>query len=438
MMAWMGIVLRCIGMAGNFVVFRFLFDCPFRSERAKGGALMSVLFVSAIPAIFPNSEAAALTTYLLTYLLLFFTLRDVKVGLVLTYDMAKASIYSFFSGIITAVWQVDVGTGLGWTQMAMVRNIVVLFSFILVARFLRGKRAIIHETLLTIPLWMYLLFTAILAIPTYSYYSTAEEDVLKMEGIMAVVDGLTGIVFTVIIAMSIWLYFQRKELRTQTELKDRCIQEQTGQYRLLHDKQQELRKFRHDSSAHLHAIASLAENAGDQQVAAYVARLIGRQEEVKHLATGNIIGDAVVNQYYGRGLEDDIEIQLMGQFAEDLGVEETDLCVILTNVISNAYEAAAKCTEHRKVMISLSAFRETQFICVQNPTVEPPVIVSGQMKVGHTSKAKKENHGLGLRNILDAVGRTGGTIQWKTEELEGQICVSTEIQLPTHPDNVKK
>lgn len=352
--------------------------------------------------------------------------------------MAKASIYSFFMGIITAVWQVDVRTGEGWTQATLACNTLILVLFLLLAWLLREKRQVIHQTLLQIPLWMYLIFTAILFIPTFSYYSTAEEDALKMEGILTIVDGLTGMVFTVVIALSIWLYFQRKELQMQTELKDRCIEEQTGQYHLLHDKQQELRQFRHDSSAHLYAIASLAEEAGDQRVLFYVAELMGRQEVIKHLATGNIIGDAVMNQYYGKGLKDGIEIQLMGQFAETFDVPETDLCVILTNGIANAYEATEKCKQDRKISVSFSRFREEQFICVQNPVAERPLIEAGQMKVDHTSKSEKENHGLGIRNIMDAVARVGEMVQRRIEGGEEQEYVFTEIQLPIHPDNVKK
>ena len=54
-----------------------------------------------------------------------------------------------------------------------------------------------------------------------------------------------------------------------------------------------------------------------------------------------------------------------------------------------------------------------------------------------TSKADKENHGLGVRNILDAVKHAGGQVQWNLEEQDGQIDVFTEIQLPIHPDTVK-
>ena len=259
----------------------------------------------------------------------------------------------------------------------------------------------------------------------------------KVNGISTFLDGLTGMILAITIALGVWLYFQRKELRTQVELNERCIKEQTGQYHLLYEKQQELRRFRHDSSAHLQAIASIAEGAGDQRVLSYVSELMGQQAEMKHLATGNLIGDAVVNAYYSKGLRDGIHVELVGQFSESFDISETALCVIFTNVIANAYEAALRCKEDRSVRISFTNFRDHQFIRVQNPTSERPVIEDGIIQLGQTTKADKENHGLGVRNILDAVKHAGGQVQWNLEEQDGQIDVFTEIQLPIHPDTVK-
>ena len=151
------------------------------------------------------------------------------------------------------------------------------------------------------------------------------------------IDGLSGIAMSVIMILGVYMYFQRSELQMQTDLKERCIKEQAAQYHLLYEKQQALKHFRHDSSAHLNIIASLAKEAGDNRVADYVSELIAREEDTRHLATGNIIGDAIVNQYYCKGIKDGVEVLLMGQFAENFKTSETDLCVILSNVISNAY-----------------------------------------------------------------------------------------------------
>ncbi len=437
-MIWMGIALRCLLLLFNFVMFRYVLGYEIREKACWPLAALTAAAAVLLPVIFPNNEWANFWMWLSAYFILFILFKKIQIGIVLMYGSVKSSVNSFFMGILTAVLRFNREVMLDWYRATLVCNALILLFFILLAILLRKKREKIHAALLNIPFWTYLIFTVILTIPTFSYYSTAEEDVLKVEGILTIVDGLTGMILTITIALGVWLYFQRKELRTQVELNERCIKEQTGQYHLLYEKQQELRRFRHDSSAHLQAIASIAKDAGDQRVLSYVSELMGQQAGMKHLATGNLIGDAVVNAYYSKGLRDGIHVELVGQFAENFNVSETALCVIFTNVIANAYEAALKCEKNRSVRISFTNFRDNQFIRVQNPTSERPVIEDGIIQPGQTTKADKENHGLGVRNILDAVKHAGGRVQWNLEEQDGQIDVFTEIQLPIHPDTVKK
>lgn len=435
-MIWMGIALRCLLLLFNFVMFRYVLGYEIREKACWPLVALTAAAAVLLPVIFPNNEWANFWMWLSAYFILFILFKKIQIGIVLMYGSVKSSVNSCFMGMITAVLRFNREVMIDWYRATLICNALILLFFILLAILLRKKREKIHTALLNIPFWTYLIFTVILTIPTFSYYSTAEEDVLKVEGILTIVDGLTGMILAITIALGVCLYFQRKELRTQVELNERCIKEQTGQYHLLYEKQQELRRFRHDSSAHLQAIASIAKDAGDQRVLSYVSELMGQQVEMKHLATGNLIGDAVVNAYYSKGLRDGIHVELVGQFAEDFDISETALCVIFTNVIANAYEAALKCEKNRSVRISFTNFRDNQFIRVQNPTSERPVIEDGIIQLGQTTKADKENHGLGVRNILDAVKHAGGQVQWNLEEQDGQIDVFTEIQLPIHPDTV--
>ena len=436
-MIWMGIALRCLLLLFNFVMFRYVLGYEIREKACWPLVALTAAAAVLLPVIFPNNEWANFWMWLSAYFILFILFKKIQIGIVLMYGSVKSSVNSCFMGMITAVLRFNREVMIDWYRATLICNALILLFFILLAILLRKKREKIHTALLNIPFWTYLIFTVILTIPTFSYYSTAEEDVLKVEGILTIVDGLTGMILAITIALGVWLYFQRKELRTQVELNERCIKEQTGQYHLLYEKQQELRRFRHDSSAHLQAIASIAKDAGDQRVLSYVSELMGQQAEMKHLATGNLIGDAVVNAYYSKGLRDGIHVELVGQFSESFDISETALCVIFTNVIANAYEAALRCKENRSIRISFTNFRDHQFIRVQNPTSEKPVIEDGIIQLGQTTKADKENHGLGVRNILDAVKHAGGQVQWNLEEQDGQIDVFTEIQLPIHPDTVK-
>ena len=83
-------------------------------------------------------------------------------------------------GMITAVLRFNREVMIDWYRATLICNALILLFFILLAILLRKKREKIHTALLNIPFWTYLIFTVILTIPTFSYYSTAEEDALKV------------------------------------------------------------------------------------------------------------------------------------------------------------------------------------------------------------------------------------------------------------------
>ncbi len=436
-MIWMGIALRCLLLLFNFVMFRYVLGYEIREKACWPLVALTAAAAVLLPVIFPNWFSVITAVQILSWVNLFLLFAHLRIGVVLTYNVIRAHICNCFMGSISIALAIDVRVTEEWYRATLLCNFLMLIFYILLAILFRKKVGTIQKTLRKIPLRLYLIFVVTLELPGLGYYSTAEKNAWKVNGISTFLDGLTGMILAITIALGVWLYFQRKELRTQVELNERCIKEQTGQYHLLYEKQQELRRFRHDSSAHLQAIASIAEGAGDQRVLSYVSELMGQQAEMKHLATGNLIGDAVVNAYYSKGLRDGIHVELVGQFSESFDISETALCVIFTNVIANAYEAALRCKENRSIRISFTNFRDHQFIRVQNPTSERPIIEDGIIQLGQTTKADKENHGLGVRNILDAVKHAGGQVQWNLEEQDGQIDVFTEIQLPIHPDTVK-
>ena len=201
-------------------------------------------------------------------------------------------------GLLTAMVAFPVREIEGWYKASLVNHCILFLIFVAAAFFLKDYRESVQNRLKQIPLRYYLLMSVALCFPLYTYYtsSTLEQDVLRMEGILTIVDGIIGLMLTGLIVLIVMLYFKEKELKRKTELNERCIEEQAEQYRLLNEKQLEMKKFRHDSKAHLSAIYALSEEGVAVRIREYVSQLIEVEEELKHFDTGSIIGDAVVNQ----------------------------------------------------------------------------------------------------------------------------------------------
>lgn len=269
-----------------------------------------------------------------------------------------------------------------------------------------------------------------LVLPQMGFWQSAIGYPFYIQNIAAktVFNALLFLCLIAVCVMCIMLYRQRSALKRQIVFNQRCIREQTEQYVFLRNTQQELRKFRHDNIAHLSTIQYMAQSGEDDKISAYVTELLNSQEIVKYYDTGNIIGDAVINQYYRMCRDAGIEAVVAGRLVEGIQVTETDLCVILTNIIANAYEAALA-AEKKLLRIELSNFQSKQFIRVANTAKDHVDIKDGELSIKRSSKAERDSHGFGIQNIKEAVHRAGGSVKWyKGTESDVQLIVA-EVEL---------
>ena len=95
-------------------------------------------------------------------------------------------------------------------------------------------------------------------------------------------------------------------------------------------------------------------------------------------------------------------------------ISETDLCIILTNLVGNAYEAAALCDKERYVRIEIAQLGEESIhITIVNSVKEKPVLLEGRME---TTKEDRDSHGLGIVSAKKALGKYGGELIYEVEE----------------------
>jgi len=209
-------------------------------------------------------------------------------------------------------------------------------------------------------------------------------------------------------------------------LNEKCIEEQTEQYRQMSSRDEQLRKFRHDYNSHILSLQVLSEQDENEKLRQYIRDLGEIHVNSKQISTGNIIGDAILNQYDELCDESRISFLVKGCFPEDFQIPETDLCVILSNGVKNAYEAAVRCEEgKRSVSVEISTHGRLLFLTVINSALEPPVLIDG-MPV--TSKDDKVNHGLGTKNLRETVEKHGGKVKWETDS-DGHVITRMNFHL---------
>ena len=294
---------------------------------------------------------------------------------------------------------------------------------------LRSKRLKLHRAAEQVKPWAFIPFILCKPILIYDeHYSSGDiSDTMALMtfGSDLIRDSVIGFVFLAFFLVCLVLISQRKELRRMVLFNERCIREQTEQYQLQGRTDMELRKFRHDYREHFAVIQRLSEEDEALRVLNYLNDIEVMNESLHFVSTNNIIGDAIINRYEHMCREEGIALTVDGKFPEHMQIAETDLCIILSNGLKNAYEAARKCgSDQRNIMISIENDGEHfLFVVIRNSCRESLELKDG---IPVTKKEDKKNHGLGSQNMAEAAQRSGGSVNWREEE--GQVI--TEIMLP--------
>ena len=420
----MGVLARCLYAIGDIALYRGVLGYEFSESALRNvcGGLFLVGFLGAM-AVLPGAEYIEWVMYGMLWLGMMLLFKKLQFGLVVFVFFARMTLSNLMDNM---VWYFK-GEDSLWGNIDVIiimHSLIALFIILVLIIFNRKKRYLSRETITNnrYTIWLGVIVMFVAASSYYWSGNISEELIQEIANKMRIKDSLIGIALVCIFAVTMISNERQKKLTEQITINNRCIREQTEQYRILNEKQKELRAFRHDIKGHILAMRRMAAQGSSQELAAYLEKWAGLQEETFYISSNNIIGDAIFNFYYDKGCREGIEVKVMGKFLQDMDVAETDLCIVLTNTVSNAYEAALKCGKGSIVTIELSQLCGKAMIVITNPVKEEPKIQGGIMS---TTKADKELHGLGISNTMKALEKYDGQITWekKGDEIVTKIVI---------------
>lgn len=286
----------------------------------------------------------------------------------------------------------------------------------------RKKREDIYRSLEKLNSLVLLPFVLVYPLFYYGRWASGEIEYLAeiRRGKNQINDGIVFCTFLTVAVMVCILISQKREIQKMLRQNEKCLREQAEQYKLLSIRDRELRKFRHDYNGHIAALQKLVEEADRQTISRYIKNLSTIKENLNFIRSNNIICDAILNQYTALCRDAQISLIVKGRLPDHLLILETDLCVIFSNAVKNAYEAARKCeSEQRTLQIEFSRIGSFASVRISNPTVEKPVIKEGLFS---TTKKDRENHGFGIENMMEAAKRSGSEVNW--EYKDGRVITS--------------
>lgn len=194
----------------------------------------------------------------------------------------------------------------------------------------------------------------------------------------------------------------------QNRLKEEIIDTQQKYVQLLYEKDQEIRRFRHDIASQLGCLSIFLENGDLTSAQRHLTNM--EKEFEKTVAAkfhiGNEVLDVILNQMYVKAQGKNINLSVDGVITDFKEINTYDLCTIFSNALLNAIEACDVVENVEKnIRVTLVEHGNTLLCRFSNPATQE---MYNATKESRTTKRDDKNHGFGVRNIYSAVENNGG------------------------------
>lgn len=217
---------------------------------------------------------------------------------------------------------------------------------------------------------------------------------------------LLAVLLFVMIKTAIKNYSEKKLESYQNDLLQKHYNEVENMYR-------QMRGWRHDYRNHIATMKIHLEQGNYELLGNYLNELNKDLTTVDTvLKTGNVMVDAILNSKISLAQSKNIKVDATAAVPEKIRVSDTDICVIIGNLLDNAIEACCKFEDEDKrfIRIYIGLLKQQLYISVSNS-------VGGEIKkegkIYFTTK--NENHGFGLKRIDKIVSKYGGYINRQDE-----------------------
>lgn len=154
----------------------------------------------------------------------------------------------------------------------------------------------------------------------------------------------------------------------------------------------------------------------------YLHELKSSIEELKvKQQTGNRLVNVILSDISTRYKY--VDLIWNGELPAQMEISNMDVCVIFSNILENAFSAAAECEESHEVEVKIKGIANGLFIWVRNDMIKPVIEKNGRFV---TYKSDEKNHGIGTINVKNCVRSNGGKVEYSYTEKN----FITEIVIP--------
>ena len=199
---------------------------------------------------------------------------------------------------------------------------------------------------------------------------------------------------------------------------------QTDMYRSISENFVKQRRRTHEYKNQILCIESLINTENYAELKNYIKNISGHlSTELDYIKTNNVIVDAILNSKYRETLEKGIMFIFQLNDLSTIGIEDEDIVVILSNLLSNAIEACEKYSGKKVIKLKFIKEGDDIIISVKNTYNGKLEIRDGEIQSSKLTDI--DEHGIGIKNIIDVIEKYQGsyTIQNDKEEFYFSIML---------------
>lgn len=241
-------------------------------------------------------------------------------------------------------------------------------------------------------------------------YSDACEEI----GIAVVALGLLVINFFMINLYNQLLHSISQKCETQMLKKQ--LQIYANQLDVIFQNEETAKALQHDMKHHMNELKLLANKYGAVEIQDYIDHMeyfIHNPKEI--VASGNMEVDSVLNYMLQRAKEE-LETVAVKVILPETIKHSFDLNILIGNLLENAIEAARQ-TETKYLNVYIALQKGVLKIQIDNSFVTETILEKGERdgnKIFLTTKRRKEQHGIGLKNVKKIAESYNGNMDIQT------------------------
>ncbi len=416
-----GIYLLAITMEilNNIVIFHSFLGYPFRKGKLKYIVLSSALLGFSCLSFVPQLQILLLTaiSISLSFLTTLFLYKERAKRIIVLYipvSLATITWDNLFNEIIQSVYTFNENIITDVFVRQSISHGFLILILLLLCYILRKKNKLEKISPDSIPKPVYILsisgiFMISLVMSAAKVITQGAKQTEIALSYLSLI--LLSIIIQIICVALLVLFYSREQYKTINQIRETYNEKQVEYYKALLNQEEDTKKFRHDIKNHIICIQDLLDTGKIKEAKKYVKELYKDIDGIVSIYdTGSDIINAILNYYTTKGREDHISIVVKGYIGTELSIPMLPLCTVVSNILSNAYEAAAKLDRDSDKTIQVEIRSGSKFLelSVMNPAQ------TGRARLDEniiTSKEDKRNHGFGMRNIKEIVTQYHGELQ---------------------------